>query len=306
MSNTTFIPIRPRRLNHGDTIGVVAPAGVVQTELFRSGIAVLQKMGFKTQVAEQTFYKKGYLAGSDRQRADTMNAFIRDPGVKAIMCARGGYGCMRILDLIDYSALQKNPKPIVGFSDVTALLMAAYVRCGLVTIHGPVVTSLAAADRYTRESLSQILSGQSAVRLTSPGGPVICPGVCEARVLAGNLTLLSHLIGTPFAAYAAGHILLLEDLNEAPYRIDRMLTHLHLAGFFKDIAGIALGTFEDCGSPEKLHHLFHDRFKDLGIPVLAGFDVGHGRRNLPVPFGLEATLDTNHKALIYKMPATQP
>ena len=299
------LPVRPPPLKSGDGVGVVAPAGVVDIDQFRAGIAVIENLGFNPIVADEVYLKNGYLAGSDQQRADSINAAIRNPDLKAIICARGGYGCMRILDLIDYAALRKFPKLVVGFSDVTALLVAAYVCSSLVTIHGPVITSLSTADHATRNALHQVLNGGAAVHLSASGGPVICSGVCKGPVLAGNLTLFCHLLGTPFAPRFKGHIVLLEDRGEARYRIDRMLTHLTLAGSFDGVAGIALGTFEDCGSPEKLYDLFQERFSGSGIPVMAGFDIGHGRCNLPVPVGLEATLDTNLKSLVYKAPATR-
>jgi len=304
MSDRSQTPIRPPRLAPGDTIGIVAPAGIVDRRQLRAGISQLKKLGFELHVPDQVYFSNGYLAGSDRQRADTINAAIGNPDVNAIICARGGYGCTRILDLIDYAAMRDNPKLIVGFSDVTALLVAAYVRSGLVTIHGPVVTSLSTADHRTIVALDQILSGEQAVALTASDGLAICTGVGEGPVLAGNLTLLCHLIGTPFVPAFSGHILLLEDLGEARYRIDRMLTHLALAGCFEGVAGIALGTFKDCGSSEKLHALFHERFRKLGIPVVAGFDIGHARRNLPVPIGLRATLDAEQGILAYDSAAT--
>ena len=304
MSSPSHKPTRPRRLVPGDLIGVAAPAGIVEREPFEAGIRVMETLGFRIRVEQEVFLRTGYLAGADHMRANSINALIRDPQVKAIVCARGGYGCMRILPLIDYGALRNQPKAIVGFSDITALLVAIYAECGLATFHGPVVTSLSTADDATIEALGRLLTGDQTVKLVSSDGPVIAPGVCQGPVLAGNLTLLCHLIGTPFANSFKGHILLIEDCGEALYRIDRMLTHLHLAGCLDHVAGIALGLFKDCGAADRLNDLFFERLSRLGIPVLAGFQVGHGHRNLPLPIGLQATLDTDAGALAFDSAAT--
>jgi muramoyltetrapeptide carboxypeptidase len=297
-------PIRPQRLAAGALIGVAAPAGAVDRDALQTGLARLETFGFRVRVQKEVFLNNGYLAGDDRLRADSINALIRDRRIKAVICARGGYGCMRILPLIDYAALQKDPKPIVGFSDVTALLAAVYAKSDVSAIHGPVVTSLATADAATADALKEILTGNRAVRLGSAGGPVFAPGICRGPVLAGNLTLLCHLVGTPYSVVPNGHILLIEDQGEARYRIDRMLTHLLLAGYFDHVAGIALGSFNDCGDSDALNDVFFERLTRLGIPVLGGFEVGHGTRNLPLPVGLPATLDADRGTLAFDSPAT--
>jgi muramoyltetrapeptide carboxypeptidase len=272
---------------------------------FSSGVKLIQSKGFNVHIPPQIFRKNGYFAGPDNQRAELFMELFNDPGIKAIFCARGGFGSMRILPLIDYGHIRNQPKILVGFSDVTALLAALYVHCDLVTFHGPVVASLPGMDEMSVNALLSAVAQQTPVELSAAGGEVIRSGTGRGPVLAGNLTTLCHLIGTPFQPGPSGHILLFEDRGEAPYRLDRMLTHLQLSGFFDEIAGMAFGYFEDCGDPKEFIRIITDRFKDAPFPVLTGIEFGHGKRNLTVPVGLEATLDTNRRSLTYHASATR-
>ena len=298
-------PVIPHRLENGDTIGIVAPASPFDKDQFYSGVKLLESKGFKVRIPKKIFRKNGYFAGLDNQRAALIMELFNDPGIKAIFCARGGFGSMRILPLIDFGRIRNQPKILVGFSDVTALLAALYVQCDLVTFHGPVVASLPSIDEMSVGALIAAIAQETPVELSATKGEVIRSGIGVGPVLAGNLTTLCHLIGTPFQPVSSGHILLFEDRGEAPYRLDRMLTHLQLAGFLDEIAGAAFGYFEDCGNPKEFMRILTDRFKDAPYPVLTGIEFGHGKRNLTLPVGLEATLDANRGCLTYHAPATR-
>jgi muramoyltetrapeptide carboxypeptidase len=296
--------VRPPRLKPGDTIGIVAPAGPFDPEKFMKGRSVLESMGFQTVFEDGIFQKHGFLAGTDIQRAGQVNRLFADPTVQAIFCARGGYGSMRILSLLDFETIQTHPKIFLGFSDISALLSVLFDRCSLVTFHGPVVTTLAKATEKTIMAMKTALTFDAPLELLPENGKVIKPGVCSGLVAGGNLTTLCHLVGTPYAPNFKGKILLIEDVGEMPYRIDRMLTQMKLAGCFNKIAGLILGTFKECGQLNEIVDIFNDIFEDLDIPILAGFEVGHGEHNLTIPMGLGAALDTDKKRLLFHEPAT--
>jgi len=294
----------PLRLRPGDTIGIVAPAGPFDMETFSRGTRIFEEMGFEVFIPAGMFRAKGYLAGSDYHRAEFVNQLFADKSIDAIICARGGYGSLRILDLLDYEVIKNNPKIFIGFSDITALLSVFLNRCGLVTFHGPVVTSLADMAEDVRRSLFQAVSSGGRLEITAPGGITVKPGSGSGILCGGNLTTLCHLIGTPFSPGFANKILFLEDRGEAPYRIDRMLVHMKLAGCFKGLAGIVLGSFEGCGPLEDIVKIIVDIFQDHSIPILAGLDAGHGSRNITIPMGIEATLDADRYLLSYHRAAT--
>jgi len=297
-------PIRPPRLRPGDTIGVVAPAGPFERKLFSQGLSTLEAMGFQICVPKEIFEKTGYLAGDDAHRAQLVNRLFKDPAIHAIVCARGGFGSLRILPRLDFDAIRENPKIFMGFSDITALLTAITTLGGLVSFHGPVVTTLANALKNTRDALLAAILSDAPLEVQSANGVVIRAGRAQGPVIGGNLTTLCHLLKTPFEAGFKNHILLLEDRGEALYRIDRMLFQMKLAGCFEGIVGLVLGSFEGCGSLDDVFQVFEEHFKDIPVPILAGFDVGHGEQNLTIPIGLDAILDTDRKMLSFDEPAT--
>ena len=306
MQNQEKKSVRPPRLKPGDTIGIVAPAGPFDPEKFMKGKSVLESMGFQTFFDDGIFQKHGFLAGTDIQRADQVNRLFADPTVQAIVCARGGYGSMRILSLLDFDTIQTHPKIFLGFSDISALLSVLYDRCSLVTFHGPVVTTLAKASEKTIMAMKTVLTSDAPLELTPENGKVIKPGVCSGALIGGNLTTLCHLVGTSFVPNFKGKILLIEDVGEVPYRIDRMLTQMKLAGCFNEIAGLILGGFKECGYLDEVLEIFSNIFEDADIPILTGFEVGHGEHNLTIPMGLGATLDTKSKKLLFHKPPTTP
>jgi len=304
MASSKKEPIRPPRLKPGDTIGVVAPAGPFERKFFSQGLSTLESMGFQIQVPDEVFEKTGYLAGDDAHRAQLVIRLFKDPAIHAIVCARGGFGSLRILPRLDFNAIRKNPKIFMGFSDITALLTAITTRTGLVSFHGPVVTTMANALKNTRNALLAAISSDLPIEVRPTSGVVIRAGRAQGPVIGGNLTTLCHLLKTPFEARFKNHILLLEDRGEALYRIDRMLFQMKLAGCFEGVAGLVLGSFEDCGSLNGVFKVFEEHFQDIPVPILAGFDVGHGAQNLTLPFGVDATLDTDKQLLSFAQPAT--
>jgi muramoyltetrapeptide carboxypeptidase len=255
-------------------------------------------------VSDEIFEKTGYLAGNDAQRARLVNQLFKDPAINAIVCARGGFGSLRILPLVDFEVIRKNPKVFIGFSDITALLTAITTRSGLVSFHGPVVTTLAKAPEVTRNTLLGAISSDMPLEVHPANGVVIQAGRARGALIGGNLTTLCHLLGTPFEPRFKRRLLLLEDRGEALYRIDRMLVQMKLAGCFDEIAGLILGSFEGCGSLDGVYEVFQDHFKDISAPILAGFDVGHGAQNLTMPLGIDATLDADRQILSFDEPAT--
>jgi len=294
----------PDRLMPGDTIGIVAPAGSFDRKEFDRGVVVLKAMGFSIVVPDDIHIKNGYLAGPDIHRANLINTFFADRKIKAIICARGGFGSMRILSLLNFKSIKKNPKIFIGFSDISAILSVLYTRFGFVVFHGPMVTSLGDASRKTREALFAAVSSDAGLAIMPKTGKTIRHGLASGPVAGGNLTTLCHLIGTPFEPVFKGHILFLEDKGEACYRIDRMLSHMKLAGCFEGLAGLVLGSFKDCGPVGKIFGIVDNIFKDDNIPMLAGFEVGHGKNNITIPIGLNATLDTDRQLLLFHEPAT--
>jgi len=296
--------LKPPRLRRGDTIGIVAPASHFDLEKFNKGIAVLESMGFNISVPERLFNKKGYFAGSDLERAEMVNRYFADPTIKAIMCARGGYGSIRILSLLDYKTIQQNPKIFIGFSDVSALLSTLYLKCKLVNFHGPTVTTLGSSDNRTKDSLFSMITSGEKPEIDMENGVTIQPGSASGSVLGGNLTTLCHLLGTRFQPDFKDCIIFLEDRGEALYRIDRMLSQMKIAGCFSGLAGFILGSFQDCGNEDDIIRMAGDIFRDVQIPILSGLEVGHDKRNLVVPTGLKATLNADLKVLTFSEPAT--
>jgi muramoyltetrapeptide carboxypeptidase len=297
-------PIRPPRLKPGDTIGFVAPASPFDPKIFLQGVRTLESMGFHTLVNDEIFEKTGYVAGNDVHRARLVNRLFKDTAINAIFCARGGFGSLRILPLLDYDLIRKNPKIFIGFSDITALLTAITTRSGLISFHGPVVTTLAGAAEMTCSALLGAVSSDMPLEIQPASGVVVQAGRAQGPLIGGNLTTLCHLLATPFETKFKNCILLIEDRGEALYRIDRMLFQMKLAGCFDGIAGLVLGSFEGCGSLDGIYKIFQEHFQDLPVPILAGFDTGHGKRNLTIPLGIDATLDTDRQILSFVEPAT--
>ncbi|MGH3498540.1 MAG: DUF4031 domain-containing protein [Nocardioidaceae bacterium] len=289
--------VRPRRLQVGDTIGVVAPAGPVPRARLDKGIEVLESFKLRVRLGRHVLSGDSavsYLAGSDEQRAADFEACWVDPEVRAVIMARGGYGCQRMIGHIDWRALRNaEPKVLVGFSDLTALQHAVASHLGLVTLHGPGVTSLAdVVDGDSVESLRRtLLEPESSMGSLASTAEAVVPGVAEGVLTGGNVALLAAGVGTPEHRPAAGCIAVLEDVGEEPFRLDRQLTQLLRAGWFQGVRGLALGTFESCGDAELVESVLAERLGSLGAPMVMGLPFGHGSRNLAIPLGVRARLD---------------
>ncbi|RLB85593.1 MAG: LD-carboxypeptidase [Deltaproteobacteria bacterium] len=304
MKNKEKKSVKPPCLMQGDTVGIVAPAGLFNPKKFMRGKAVLEAMGFRTFYDKGIFQKHGFFAGTDVQRADQVNRLFADPAIRAVVCARGGYGSVRILRFLDFETIKKNPKIFVGFSDISVLLSVLNTRCGLVTFHGPVVTTLASAVEETIAAMMTALKSNKALELIPKKGIIIKSGVSSGIVTGGNLTTLCHLVGTPYVPRFNGKILIIEDVGEVPYRIDRMLTQMKLAGCFEGIKGLVLGSFEECGQLHEILPIVQEIFRDFNIPILAGFEIGHSKINITIPIGLAANLDTDRQILAFHEAAT--
>jgi muramoyltetrapeptide carboxypeptidase len=291
--------ILPAKLQPGDKIGLAAPASPFDQEKFKKGLAVVEGAGFEILVPENIYRKNGYFAGNDQERAGVLNQLFEDPDVKAIVCARGGYGSIRVLDFLDYENIRRNPKIIIGFSDITALLVNLNKKCGLITFHGPVATSLEGLSEDARASFFSALTVRRSHILKAKEGRIIYHGSGNGVLTGGNLTTLCSLTGTPYAPYLKDVILFLEDRGEAPYRIDRMVKQMALAGCFDRVKGLVLGSFSDCGDFEQIQSVFEEQFQHSGIPVMTGFNIGHQADNLTIPIGSMAEMDTRSGTVSY-------
>jgi muramoyltetrapeptide carboxypeptidase len=242
--------------------------------------------------------KRGYLAGSDEARAADFNDAVRDPQVRGIFALRGGYGTMRLLDAIDYDAIARHPKVIVGYSDLTALLNTITQRTGLVTFHGPVPALSPFGENETRWLRRAVMHAEPLGEYTSHDTVVLSPGSGRGPLCGGNLSLVTALLGTPFEIDTAGALLMLEETDESPYRIDRMLTQLRLSGSLSRAAGILVGRCARCDVDEThayagmpLSETLRDRLADLGVPVLTQLPIGHDGEQWTLPIGLQAQIE---------------
>jgi len=299
--------VKPPRIQVGDTIGLMIPASAnwdpTDLDILLESLAAL---GLKAKLGQHVLDRYGYLAGRDEDRAADLNAMFRDPEVKAIHCIRGGWGSARLLPLLDFDLIAKNPKALIGYSDITALLLALHAKTGLVTFHGPNAAS--EWNNTNVEWLQRIVwQGESALfenprdagELLAPTRHrirTLHPGVARGRLLGGNLTVLTALLGSSYVPDFTGSVLFLEDIDEAPYRIDRMLVQLKLAGVLEKLAGFVWGNCTDCGPGEgygslTIPDVLRDHIEPLGIPAFSGAMFGHISRQFTLPVGVEVELD---------------
>ncbi|MBI3995753.1 MAG: LD-carboxypeptidase [Nitrospirae bacterium] len=301
--------IKPEALRPGDTIGVIAPAGSVDPADLARGVERLEGMGFRVSPGASVTKRLRYLAGSDRERAADLNRMFSDPGIAAIVCARGGYGTSRIIPYLDEDAIAQHPKILVGSSDVTLLLNHFGRRFGLVTFHGPMVAPnfgkqpSPLSEAWFRKVLMEVFEGPVAV----DGVRGLRGGQAEGPLVGGCLTMLCSTLGTPYEIQTDGAVLLLEDIDEAPYRIDRMLMQLKAASKFKNARGVIFGTMPGCQPPSKsdygLEDVICDLLADQAFPVLYGFPAGHGGEQVTLPLGLPVRIDGNAAAVTLLEPA---
>lgn len=306
--STSNLPwIKPPALCAGDLVAIVAPSSPADEKQINEYSQRLQKAGYRVLVPENIGRQSGYLAGTDDQRVDELNTMIRDPKVRAIFPARGGYGLTRILDRLDYEALRRDPKIITGFSDITALHLAVSRKCRLITFHSPVPMSelwqgplpayVYSDELFTRAIFAGSYSQGTGYVISAPHdrpAKMMVAGVSQGRLVGGNLTLISSTMGTPMAIDATDAILFLEDVDEAPYRIDRMLSQLRLAGVLNQISGVILGDFshQQGATQDEIDRVLRDYFEQAPYPVLQHFPVGHIATNATLPIGALVELNT--------------
>jgi muramoyltetrapeptide carboxypeptidase len=290
--------IRPPHLRPGDLVRVVAPSGPIPPDDFAQGAAVLSARYQLRYDPASLFRVTGFTAGPDQIRLAELQAALRDTEARAVIMGRGGYGLLRILASLDADFFRAAAKPIVGFSDGT-LLLAQAARAGLASIHGPVVTQLGRLPREDHEALFAALE-QPDARVLLSGLQALVTGRATGPLLGGNLEVFSRMLGTPYLPDLRGAILFFEDVGERPYRLDRLLTQLELAGVFQAAAGLMTGEFRDCDEPagSKLSsptasEVLRERLGRLSIPVVLGAPVGHGRRNRALPYGTRVELDAD-------------
>ena len=306
--------LRSRALRPGARIHIIAPSGPVPADRLESGLAALQGLfSGEISLAPNVAARAGYFAGDDRIRLSALQAALADPGLDALVCARGGYGLTRLIGLLDPARLAAAPKLLVGFSDVTALLAWALASVGLVSVHGPVVAQLATLADEDRERLAFILRGEDPGALVAESGAVLHGGCVEGPLISANLEVLRSLVGTKFMPDLAGCVLALEEVGERPYRIDRTLTQLLTSGALRGVRGIAVGQLFGCeepatGNPDSpgAEAVVLERLGTLGVPVVTGFPFGHAPgRNAALPFGAMVRLDAEHGALYMLEPVTR-
>jgi len=298
--------LRPKRLKAGQTVALISPSSGLTMDQINKAIDNMNSLGLKPKLGKFADRSNGFLAGTDAQRVEDIHWAFTDPSIDAVWCLRGGYGLSRILPQIDFAKIRGNPKPFIGYSDITALHVAIHQRTGLVTFHGPVATST--LSDYTKDHVIKTLfNGTAPDKISiSPDNAVntnllyktqvITSGKARGQLIGGNLSLLTAEAGTPFALKdVRGKILFTEDVGEKPYRIDRMFVQLKQSVDLRSCAGIALGIFADCDAPEgspTVIDVVKDQFSDLGIPVMYGLSFGHIRDQFTLPLGVNAELDT--------------
>ncbi len=292
--------ILPPTINQGDCVGIFSPSGPVRDQAkVETGIQILQEMGFQAKQFSCPETDCDYLAADDQLRADIFHTMLADKDVNALMALRGGYGCLRIMDMIDFNQIRTHPKFIIGFSDVSVLLNAISKQADIVTIHGPVLTSLGYSDEESIQSLVSLLTEGLPQYFQADDITILNSGQCEGILRGGNLTTLTHLLGTPWEIPWEKTVLFLEDTGETMYRVDRMLTQLYHCGKFHQLAGILLGSFDTGDNPEEnslLQEQVWQRVMELTenmeYPVWGNFPAGHLQKNHAFPLGVNVIMDS--------------
>lgn len=302
---------KPLRLKKGATIGLIAPSSPIQPNKYEKSIRNLKNLGFKLVFGKSVKKADGYLAGSDKERLDDLHAMFENPEIDGIWCIRGGYGSARFIPDIDFDLIKRNPKVFIGYSDITALLIAIHQQTGLICFHGPVAAS--EFSSYTQQQVQAVLMQPQSTYTIAQNKEneenndslfqdfVIRPGIASGKLTGGNLSLICSLIGTPWQMKIKNRLLFIEDIGESPYRIDRMLTQLNQHYDLNKAAGIILGVFLGCERKDEgswtLRQTLTDRFKHLSVPIMYGLSVGHIDNMCTLPLGIEAELNTQQKTI---------
>jgi len=297
---------KPARLKKGDTIGIISPSGPFRDGQLEKAIPFLEKLGLNYKLGKNASNRWGYLAGKDEERLADLHDMFANPDITGIICSRGGYGAARFTDKIDFELIRNNPKVFWGYSDITFLHTSFGQLANLVTFHGPMLTSDVAGDDFAELSakmFEQLFEPTSLIYDESISElEVLSEGIATAEIVGGNLSLLANGIGTKFEVETSGKILLIEDINEEPYRVDCMLNQLRQANKLDKLAGVVIGDFADAqpkgDKPSlTLEEVLDDYFKDRPYPVMKGFKIGHCQPHFAIPLGVEAELDTRNKVL---------
>ena len=293
----------PPHIQPGDLIGIVSPSGSFERERLRPGLSYLRKRGFRVRVGSAVYDRDRYLAGQDADRAKDLNAMFADPEVRAVFAARGGFGAARVLDFLDYEAIRSDPKPLTGFSDTTALQLGIYGRTGMVSYSGVTLCGDVTASGIPEVTETSLWNALVRGRFDEMAGVAALRGrAAEGTLLGGCLSVVAALVGTGYLPDTSGALLFLEDVNEAPYRVDRMLTQLRMAGVFDRVAGVVFGQFKDC-EPEReeegtVDNVLRDFSTSVTAPVFWGLPYGHGEGRRVLPIGLRAAVDGSRGSLI--------
>jgi muramoyltetrapeptide carboxypeptidase len=296
--------IKPEKLKQGDVIGIISPSSPVSDRgKLDAGVSYFEKMGYRVKIGKNVMKERGYLAGTDEERVEDIHNMFLNDDVKLIICLRGGYGASRLLDKIDYGIIKNNPKIFCGYSDITVLQNAFFHKTGLVTFAGPMagVDFYKDISEFTAENFWKSVTSSEPIKVNYPGKERLSSykgGIAEGRLIGGNLSLFSTLIGTEYLPEPEGKILFLEEVGEVPYRIDRMLNQLRLSGFLGKIKGVILGSLTDCmeSDPQrkslKLEDVMEDYFiKNFLAPVLYNLKHGHINDNLTIPIGVNVRIN---------------
>lgn len=292
--------IWPTPVQPGDLLAVIAPASPVDPGLFAAGAAILETWGFRLSYGPEIFAPRPYRPAADLEAWQFFQQTLLDPEVKGIICARGGYGTLRILEHLDYQLLTSHPKYLIGFSDITNLLCLFSQRAGLVTFHGPTAAHLGEVTSSAREQFYQMLTAPAPDLFSFQNLLALSPGTAVGPLIGGNLTTICSLLGTPYALNLAGQVLFLEDHNEAPYRLDRLLQQLRLSGSLAGLQAMILGSFTCCGDTPQVWEIFAAIGDYLGIPVLAGLPAGHQPDNFTLPLGAEMEVNALRRTVSLK------
>jgi muramoyltetrapeptide carboxypeptidase len=302
--------LKPRALKRGDVIGVIAPASApLSPEKIDKGAEYLERLGYRVKFGKNVRAVRGFLAGTDEQRAADINEMFGDKHVKAIIAVRGGYGTPRILPLIDYPLVKRNPKIVVGYSDLTALQLALYRKTGLVTFSGPMVgvEMYKGIDPFTEEHFWRMITSTKRIgQLQNPDGRAfesIHNGRASGILIGGNLSLITSIAGTPYFPSFRDSIFFFEEIEEESYRFDRMMNHAALAGIFRESKGVLVGEITDVKPSDEskpyltVDEILLDHLSPISKPILKGLAYGHVSRKLTMPVGIRATVDATHGSL---------
>jgi muramoyltetrapeptide carboxypeptidase len=298
------------KIENEATIGILSPAWIPLSERLTNGINYLQQLGYNIKLSKNLKKKYGYFAGTDEERVEDIHEMFSDKEISVLLATRGGWGTLRYLDKLDYGMIEKNPKPIIGYSDITSLQLAVWAKTGVGSISGPMcaVEMGKGIKEFTEKHFWGYIHNtarQYAIDLSETKSKFMIDGVAEGTLLGGCLSLVSFLMGTPFCPDYNGAVLFLEDVGEQPYKIDRYLAHLKQCGVFNKISALILGDFLDCEDEEKedtftIQSILTDYFSNAQYPVIYNFPYGHGDLKISMPIGARTTIDTQNKAIKFE------